>query len=455
MRAAIVTVGLGFGDEGKGMVVHHLAKKYEADLVVRYSGGCQAGHSVELEDGTTHTFSQFGAGSLSGVSTYIGPQVVVDPLAMFNEAVHLHKIAGRSPYADLSVHPDCLVATHYHRVLNRARELRRGEHAHGSCGMGVGAAREDYLRHGLDCLTMADLHRSGQHVIRKLDLLRQRTMLELDALDLGDDFRDEVVEDCFDNPVVSVAKLLIARAQPVHLASRPELRDARLVIFEGAQGTLLDQWRGFHPHTTWSDVTVNPDYDLLDAWSYAGVDFDELHTLGVTRAFTTRHGAGPLPSYDADLTARLVDRRNGPGRFQGAMRFGWMDLVLFKYAAEINGVDSIAATWLDQFNVEGNNRVCLGYEADSVPWFMSDPSDVRPGLHPNLRRSVQLAEHLASARPVVETWSERLLFDHLGRVSVAGRGPDESFYEDELVELDRLAVTRVAPQVALPKPSAA
>jgi adenylosuccinate synthase len=280
-------------------------------------------------------------------------------------------------------------------------------------------------------------------------------MLELDALDLGDDFRDEVVEDCFDNPVVSVAKLLIARAQPVHLASRPDLKDARLVIFEGAQGTLLDQWRGFHPHTTWSDVTVNPAYDLLDAWSCAGVDFDELHTLGVTRAFTTRHGAGPLPSYDADLTARMRDRHNRPGRFQGPMRFGWMDLVLFRYAAEINGVDSVAATWLDRFNVEGNNQVCLGYEADSVPWFMADPSDVRPGLHPNLQRSVQLAEHLASVRPVVETWSERLLFDHLGRVSVTGRGPTESHYEDKLVELDRLAVTRVAPQLTLRKPSAA
>lgn len=442
MRAAIVTVGLGFGDEGKGMVIQHLSEAHDADLVVRYSGGYQAGHNVVLPDGRKHTFSQFGAGTLSGVPTYLGPQVIVDPLAMHREAVALQHLTGYTPYADLVVHPDCLVATHYHRVLNRARELVRGSRAHGSCGLGIGAVREDFIHHGRDCLTIEDLHGSSRQVFRKLDLLRQRAMVALDDLDLPDDFRDEVVEDCFDVSIASVVNILAARAQSVCLAAKPNLRNASLVLFEGAQGTLLDQWYGFHPHTTWSDVTVNPAYDLIDA---AG-SFDEVLTLGVTRAFTTRHGAGPLPTFDADLTRRLVDPSNPEGKFQSAFRTGWLDLVLADYAAEINNIDAVALTWLDQFERSGG-RVCESYEADSVPWFMEHASDIRPGRYPNLRRSEQLAEHLASVRPVLTSMTDAQLFERLGRVGVTGRGPTAEDYDDSLAEIKEWTAVRVAPQI--------
>src|SRR3954470_15099318 len=110
MRRAIITVGLGFGDEGKGATVDYLARKYEADLVVRYCGGSQAGHNVELPDGRRHTFSQFGAGTLSGARprTYLGPNVVIDPPALLREAEHLSGLGVADATSLVTVHPRCL-----------------------------------------------------------------------------------------------------------------------------------------------------------------------------------------------------------------------------------------------------------------------------------------------------------------------------------------------------------
>lgn len=451
MRAAIVTVGLGFGDEGKGAVVHHLADKFSADLVVRYSGGCQAGHNVETADGLQHTFSQFGSGSLAGVPTYLGPQVVVDPVSMHREAQALQRLIGYSPYGELAVHPDCLVTTFYHMALNRARELVRGRHAHGSCGMGVGAAREDYIKHGRDALTIEDLLGSRRRVIRKLDLLRQRTLIALDELDFGSiGHGDELVDDCLQSSPLQIASRLMTRAAPIHLSAVMPVRDASLVVFEGAQGTLLDEWHGFHPHTTWSDVTANPAHELIDASS----GFDEVMTLGITRAFTTRHGAGPLPTYNAELTSQLDDPNNRNGRWQGAMRVGWLDLVLLRYAAEVNQVDAYAVTWLDQF-AYGRNRACVAYQGDLVPGFMDDVSTIEPTPYPDLRRGVQLVEHLNSVEPILLTMSEPELFGRIGRVAVTGRGPSAADYYDTLGELEvRLGRVSVATKSPTRKPTA-
>src|SRR5690349_7946013 len=97
MKRAVITVGLGFGDEGKGAAVDYLTRHFEADLVVRYCGGCQAGHNVQLPDGRRHTFSQFGAGTLAGARTYLGPNVVIDPPAMLREAEHLSELGVSNP----------------------------------------------------------------------------------------------------------------------------------------------------------------------------------------------------------------------------------------------------------------------------------------------------------------------------------------------------------------------
>src|SRR5438105_15289899 len=122
MKRAIITVGLGFGDEGKGATVDYLARKLEADLVVRYCGGSQAGHNVQLPDGRRHTFAQFGAGTLieapSRPRTYLGPNVIIDPPALLREAQHLSELGVANPAGLLTVHPRCLVTTVWHRTPN-------------------------------------------------------------------------------------------------------------------------------------------------------------------------------------------------------------------------------------------------------------------------------------------------------------------------------------------------
>src|SRR5215218_3697121 len=118
MRHAIITVGLGFGDEGKGATVDALARRLWAELVVRYCGGSQAGHNVELPDGRRHTFSQFGAATLAPhrPRTYLGPNVVIDPRALLREGRHLAELGVADPFALLSAHPRGLVTTYWHRT---------------------------------------------------------------------------------------------------------------------------------------------------------------------------------------------------------------------------------------------------------------------------------------------------------------------------------------------------
>src|SRR5262245_15779990 len=130
--ATIITVGLGFGDEGKGAAVDFLCRQHGADLVVRYSGGAQAGHNVQLPDGRRHTFAQFGAGTLAGAKTWLGPRMIISPATMFPEAEHLRSLGIADPFRLLSVHPDCLVSTVYHVAVHRIRELVRGATRSGS-----------------------------------------------------------------------------------------------------------------------------------------------------------------------------------------------------------------------------------------------------------------------------------------------------------------------------------
>lgn len=152
MSIAYITVGLGFGDEGKGATVHHLVKKTGAKTVVRYSGGCQCAHTVKLADGRTHKFAQWGAGTFAGARTYIGPRVVVDPVAMKKEQKQLVALGAVENLGEdllstqITVHPDALLTNIYFIYLNRLKETLRGASRHGSCGYGIGETRSYALK---------------------------------------------------------------------------------------------------------------------------------------------------------------------------------------------------------------------------------------------------------------------------------------------------------------------
>ncbi len=387
MKRAIITVGLGFGDEGKGATVDYLTRLYDADLVVRYCGGSQAGHNVQLPDGARHTFSQFGAGTLAGTSrpcrTFLGPNVVIDPPARRREADHLAVLGVHEPLGLLTIHPRCLVATFWHRMLNRMRELARGADRHGSCGQGIGEARVYWLEHGQDAVFAADL--LDPHTLReKVELLRQRTLLKMQ--DLADRISSDHLHelDLWNLTTEGVVRQLCESVAngPAIAAAVPECLTA---IFEGAQGVMLDEYRGFHPHTTWSTVTAHHAWELVSE-----MDIEAVAVLGITRAYTTRHGDGPLPTYSAALTARLQDPGNPTNSWQGSMRCGWLDMPLLRYAAAAVGpLDGIVVNHLDQVSRE--------------EWFICDAyrnARLVPAEAPNLAWQSELTRQLGEAGAV-------------------------------------------------------
>lgn len=422
MKRAVMTVGLGFGDEGKGATVDFLARRLEADLVIRYGGGSQAGHNVQLSDGRRHTFSQFGAGTLARASdpprTYLGAQVVIDPLALVREAGHLIELGVHEPARFLTIHPRCLVATPWLQALNRLRELSRGDARHGSCGQGIGEARSYWLRYGDDAVWAADL-RHLDLLRHKLELQRQRILLELQ--DFLDRIDDETLHgfDLWEWNAEALAWDL-HEALPEEVVLDAAVPPFRMALFEGAQGVLLDEYRGFHPHTTWSTVTPHHAWEMVQA---TGVE--AVAVLGVTRAYTTRHGEGPLPTFSAALTDRLLDPGNPWNRWQCGLRCGWLDLPLVRYAAAVAGpLDGMVVNHLDQ--VQPESQVCEAYRNVTV----------RPSPAPQLSRQGQMHQELCRAEPLLSRATpERIvqLLGELAPVVITGTGPTSA--QRELVRL--------------------
>ena len=347
---SIIVVGLGFGDEAKGATVDFLCSQGDVAGVVRFNGGAQAAHHVVV-DGRHHTFRQFGSGTLSGVPTYLSRFSLIEPIGLAGEAEELAALGVPDPLSLMTVDPDALITTPVHVAANRTREDRRGTGRHGSTGLGIGETvwYEMALCRGA---------RAGQ-LVENLEApadARGRALRVRDCLD-GRVLRERLTELVrFYAPLLAgsahghddvetMADLLGAFAGAVRIAGPDHLaRTARRgrLVFEGAQGVLLDEWRGFHPHTTWSTTTPANAQRLL-----AGAGLPRGYVLGLTRAYTTRHGAGPLPTEDPALLT-VNEPFNGTGTYQGGWRAGHLDLVALRYAVEsIGGLDGLGVSHLD------------------------------------------------------------------------------------------------------------
>ena len=416
MKQAVIVQGLGFGDEGKGATVDFLTRELAADLVVRYCGGSQAGHNVVLPDGRRHAFAQFGAGALAGAATYLGEQMIINLPAMHKEAQHLLEMTGEDPFLKLLVHPRALVSTIYHQQLNRLRELARGANRHGSCGHGIGETRNYWLKHGQDAVFAADL-KDRETLAGKLELLRQRVLLEAQELVNRVPTEEHWRLEVFMEPACQVAGELWQMAGPLSFQSA--VPDYITAVFEGAQGVLLDEWRGFHPHTTWSTVTLHHALAIVEA-----SEAEEVCTLGITRAYMTRHGAGPLPTWSRELDAQLSDPGNPTNAWQETIRRGWLDLMLLRYAAETAGgpLDGIVIDCLDHL-AEVSPQVCVGYRCPPHLEIEQLPVSAVPWLASQER----LTRLLECAVPVYRQVSLAALCDTLARtvapIAISGDGP--------------------------------
>ncbi|MFI0349902.1 adenylosuccinate synthetase [Actinomadura sp. 9N407] len=425
-RGHVIVVDLGYGDAGKGTTVDWLcsrgleplhahpgrgpvqaeplqgepvqAEPVQAEpvqAVVRFNGGAQAAHNVVAPDGRHHTFAQFGSGTFTpGVRTHLSRFMLVDPLALAGEAAHLRALGVDDAFERLTVDREALLTTPYHQAANRARESARGAARHGSCGMGIGEtvayalAHEDTAPRAGDCLSRARL--------------RQRLTA------LHDWYRDEfpsggpvpAVEDCLDAFTAFAERVRIVGEEYLHGL----LRTGR-VVFEGAQGVLLDEWHGFHPYTTWSTTTFANAETLL-----AEAGCEPAFRLGVLRAYATRHGPGPFVTEDPALTADLPDPHNGTGPWQGAFRVGHLDAVALRYALTVTGgVDALAVTHLDVAQARADLRLCVAYEGmETIPIAKPGPiaksgsvSKAGPiSKAGDLDAQAALTQRLLTARPV-------------------------------------------------------
>jgi adenylosuccinate synthase len=376
----VIVVDLGYGDAGKGTVVDWLCARGPEPVhtVVRFNGGAQAAHNVVAADGRHHTFAQFGSGTFTpGVRTHLSRFMLVDPLALATEAEHLRTLGVDDALDRLTVDHRAFLTTPYHRAANREREMARGPARHGSCGMGIGETVAYSLSHAeaprvSDCRSPARLR---QALTSLHDWYRGQ---------FPDGAPVPAVDACLDAFTAFAERVRIVRDE--HL---PRLLRTRNVVFEGAQGVLLDEWHGFHPYTTWSTTTFANAETLLDE---AGLGREAAYRLGVLRTYATRHGPGPFVTEDPALTADLPDRHNDTGRWQGTFRVGHLDAVALRCALDVTGeVDGLALTHLDVAEARDDLRLCVAYEGmERIPTASKG----------DLRAQAALTERLLKARPV-------------------------------------------------------
>jgi len=355
---AHIVVGLGYGDEGKGAVTDCLTRLHPGPRgVVRFNGGAQAAHNVVLPDGSHHTFSQFGSGVLAGAQTYLSKHVLINPSYLFIEWEKLNAL-GINPQHYIAVQADATITTPFHVALNRVREKARGQNSHGTCGMGIGETVLDQKNgYEIKVRDLNDQQLTHEKLLYAQKRLREQAYKLLAQSDNPPQWLTGWPWEALTSYQTIRDTMEVYRifAKVVPTFEDFDFSDKRVHwIFEGAQGVLLDEYYGFHPHTTWSKTTNSNALELLDG--YEG----EVRTIGVTRSYITRHGAGPLVTEDPELHERFPEAHNSSEGWQGSWRVGWTDWAALRYATDACMVDELAVTHLDR--VEGSWKICLDYQ---------------------------------------------------------------------------------------------
>lgn len=379
-KKVIVVGGVGAGDEGKGTIVDYLAQKYNPRLFLRYNGGSQPLHHVVRPDGIVHGFRQIGSGTLAcpKARTYLSRFMVVDPFFLHEEINELSAQKGlKYDRGRIIIDRDCIVVTPFHRLINQMLEISRFKKRLGSCGHGIGEAMKDWVNFGEDVLLAGDL-------LDKQKTLRKLKHLLVAKVDLAEQLVEEAGPYIFEPTLKLRDKLAELYGYSTRLERLSQqyydlvgfgflklgdhkilkrlLNKTETVIFEGAQGALLDPVLGFTPYVTKTKTTFDNADDVLGDVGYTG---DTLK-IGVMRAYSTRHGVGPFVTEDPKLSSLIPDQHNKNNEWQGPFRIGWPDLVATRYALDImRHVDYLAMTNLDRFMSLPKIRVCNAYTTNT------------------------------------------------------------------------------------------
>lgn len=402
MTDVILVAGLGYGDEGKGSVIDFLSRRHHAHLVVRYSGGAQAAHNVVEADGRHHRFNQFGSGTFAGARTYLSQHMLVNPVALRDEVRHLQDIEVPNPHSLLTVHREALITNPFQMAANRLREMHRSKGRHGSCGMGIGETVADSLVFK-DPLRVGDLE-NPDVTKAKLKMSQELKREQITPL-LNDIPWTEAVSrewDTLNRDIVRLIDFYNDFAQRVEMVTdeylQRKLKEKGTIIFEGAQGVLLDQSMGWFPYVTRSDTTYGNAIDLLKGHPAT--------RLGILRSYATRHGAGPFVTEDSLLGHHEAHNNYSP--LQQAFRIGHFDFVAVDYAIRaIGGVDGIVLTHLDR--ARGAQKVCVAYEPEvdlTLPETIPEQMKITRALEdviPQYREIPDLVGEVERLAPVVLT----------------------------------------------------
>jgi len=347
----VVVIGSQWGDEGKGKIVDLLTDR--AHAVVRFQGGHNAGHTLVI-DGKKTVLHLIPSGILrQNVLCLIGNGVVLSPSALFEEIDHL-AANGVAVGERLRVSDSCPLILAYHAALDAAREKKRGKAAIGTTGRGIGPAYEDKVsRRGL---RVADLMDAKRFATRLAEVMEYHNFALKNYFQTGTVDYQRVLDES-----LKLAERLRPMVADVPPLLDSYMRSGKSVLFEGAQGTLLDIDHGTYPYVTSSNTSSGA------ASCGAGVGPSQLHyVLGITKAYTTRVGAGPFPTelFD-DIGEQLGARGKEFGATTGRKRrCGWFDAVALRRAHQINGFTGLCITKLDVLDGLATLRLCTAYRCD-------------------------------------------------------------------------------------------
>lgn len=372
---ALVVIGAQWGDEGKGKMVDVLSS--QADIVVRYQGGANAGHTLKVKGEKLILHLLPSAVFHPQVKGLIGPGVVLDLEELCEEIQQLKKIGKLQNEDQLLISDSAGLLLDTHKQLDQAREEQAHKGKIGTTGKGIGPAYES--RASRKALLFADIFEKDELLLKKLKEHSKETQVLLETLY---NKKASSAEEMFEK-IVKFRKLLKAyRCQNTSYFLHKSLQENKKILFEGAQGTLLDLFHGTYPYVTSSSTLAGA---VLSSCGLGASSFK--NTIAIAKAYTTRVGAGPFPTECEDPSKGKHLREKGEefGATTGRQRrCGWLDLPALKYALRLNGAVSLALMKLDVLTGLDEIKICTAYQIDSqvvedfFPLLIANSKKIKP-----------------------------------------------------------------------------
>jgi adenylosuccinate synthase len=368
MKPAKVVIGASFGDEGKGHLVDYFSKA--GTFVVRFNGGSQAGHTVVTLENRRHIFSHFGSGTLAGARTFLSKFFIVNPIRYRSEFKLLEDLKSLFVHVD----KDCIVTTPYDMLINQVTEESRGDNRHSSCGVGINETIERNLNSAYQ-LRVSDGYHSD--AIAKLEDIRTNWVpIRLKALGverISDRYEKFFKDDGVFNHFIDDLKFFHLTTNVAEWESI--VKSGWDIVFEGAQGLMLDEHHEYFPYVTRSKTGLKNVATLSEE-----TGITDLEVVYASRIYSTRHGKGPFPQEVSKAPYhKIKDETNIDNTWQGVLRFGIFDVEIINLAIKKDLKDaigfnvdiSLAITCLDQVDDKVKFEVNGEKKEESIEKFLS------------------------------------------------------------------------------------